>query len=277
MSCERIAKLLSVWIDGELPASRSADVQAHLSSCAACERLALDLRQLRQVATELSDHELPPQLFAQSLAALRRDAASEASTASTGWGRRALAAGLGLAAVTGLVLAIVLPMLSPRARHQAGVTQQAGVTGAKATQAGVTRVVKGKRSSAGPSKAGAALPAPGSDEALLAAAGEEFRRAELHYRRALAKLHVIADRESGRWPPARKRGYERVLAQLDTRVRRCRSAAELSPADPKLQELLFSAYRRKIGYLRGSILGTLAGDGLPTLDSLPPVGSSETL
>lgn len=263
MKCERVAKLLSAWIDGEISAPRAKELRVHLEGCESCGRLVADLRELRQVAAELPDHELPPQLFAESLAALRREELQSRRTGA-GWLRRALAAGLGLAAVVGLVLAIVLPMVAPRAP-----ADSKKVMDNKALMA---------RKGPGEHKAGTPRGrSSGSDEALLAAAGEEFRRAELHYRRAIAKLRVIAKRESARWPAGRRAGYRRVLASLDARVRRCRSAAQLSPADPKLQELLFSAYRRKLGFLRGAILGALAGDELPSLDSLPPVDGAETL
>ncbi len=272
MNCERAAKLLSAWIDGELSVPRAAEVQAHVADCGRCGHLAADLRQLRQVATELSDHELPPQLFAQSLAALRREAAATAATPhpqTIGWLRRALAAGLGLAAVAGLGLAIVLPTVAPRDRPVDAEKRR--------NNGGLAEGLGAKRPDAGKPVGPVLARGAESDEALLAAAGEEFRRAELYYRRAIDKLHVIAKRESARWPKGRRVGYQRVLAGLDAGVRRCRSAAELSPSDPKLQELLFSAYRRKLGYLQGAILGTLAGDGLPTLESLPPVGGSERL
>ncbi len=43
MNCNRAKRLIDAWIDGDLPESRRAELEAHLAECASCEREATAL------------------------------------------------------------------------------------------------------------------------------------------------------------------------------------------------------------------------------------------
>lgn len=52
MSCDRVQERLSELLDGGLPATERAEIEAHLRSCVPCRRLARDLERLGQRVRE---------------------------------------------------------------------------------------------------------------------------------------------------------------------------------------------------------------------------------
>jgi hypothetical protein len=60
MTCAGVRRRLSEWLDGDLEASRSRTVSAHLESCGSCSRRAEELRALSGLLAELPRLEAEP-------------------------------------------------------------------------------------------------------------------------------------------------------------------------------------------------------------------------
>lgn len=240
--CKAAERLISASVDGELAAANADVLRQHLMHCMSCAALQEDLRTLRAVAASLPDHEPPEDLFERSFNSFQKAGPPR-------W-RRAAQLGGGLLALAAAAL-LAFGWWAP-AKVEA------------------------------PPQPTVRRPRRQADAELLRSASLEFRRAEQHYQLALSQLRLIATRESQRWEPARRRGYELRLAGLRAVIHRCRHAARISPADPALQELLFAAYRKQIHYLRRAILGGIAqDDGFAAVDVTPvdvtPGASGESL
>lgn len=235
--CRAAERLINAALDGDLGAADAEVLQQHLMHCISCAALQQDLRTLRAVAASLPDHNPPADLFERSFDRFQ-------SAGAPRW-RRVAQLGGGLLALAAAAL-LAFSWWAP-AKVEA------------------------------PRQPIAARPRRQADAELLRSATLEFRRAEQHYQLALSQLRLIAARESQRWEPARRRGYEQRLAGLRAVIHRCRHAARISPADPALQELLFAAYRKQIHYLRRAILGGIAqDDGFAAVD-ITPAASGESL
>ena len=121
MNCQTARSLLSEFLDECLPAATAWEVQTHLSDCAACARLRLDLDSLRRTLQALPTRQ-PSASFdaalAQRLALTRRPAPQRTWRDRFAWPlqrpvpllRPAFALGVGLAAVGGILF---LPAHSP--------------------------------------------------------------------------------------------------------------------------------------------------------------------
>jgi anti-sigma factor RsiW len=95
---------VDAYLDGELAAADAAEVEAHLASCASCERFRGDRFALRAaIKAELPRLEASDALRARVRTAVRREAASGSGRTSrppvTGWRWLALAASLAAVAV----------------------------------------------------------------------------------------------------------------------------------------------------------------------------------
>lgn len=86
-----------------------------------------------------------------------------------------------------------------------------------------------------------------------ARAQAELRQAERHYRRAVQLLRQVATEQGRGWSWSRRRAAEADLAVLARAIRQSQQLARRAPADPALQELVFSSYRAEIDYLRDLI------------------------
>ena len=76
ITCRRLAELLLAYVERELPAEDSEEVQAHLASCPACVAYEQSYRRVIELGRRLPDVLPPPSL----LRGLRR---------ALLWGRRA--------------------------------------------------------------------------------------------------------------------------------------------------------------------------------------------
>jgi anti-sigma factor RsiW len=72
MTCPEVAHLLEPFLDGELAASASASLQAHLATCAACRRRLLALESLGRLVRRAPYHVAPDRLRARLLATPKR-------------------------------------------------------------------------------------------------------------------------------------------------------------------------------------------------------------
>ncbi|MGH7249247.1 MAG: anti-sigma factor family protein, partial [Pseudomonadota bacterium] len=100
MSCDEIRELLSAYIDGELDAARSLEVERHLEGCAACEAVSARLRDLGEaVRTHAPYYRAPASLRSRLRASVGVPAKEKAPARA--WGRWAMAASLVIAVALG--------------------------------------------------------------------------------------------------------------------------------------------------------------------------------
>jgi hypothetical protein len=91
-------------------------------------------------------------------------------------------------------------------------------------------------------------------DTVIAQAEAEFHKADAHYRRAVAELRVVAEKQRDSWPLPKRAEYEAAQAQLEAAVARCRQVAETEPADVDAQDLLFAAYRKEIRFFEDQMM-----------------------
>jgi anti-sigma factor RsiW len=87
-----------------------------------------------------------------------------------------------------------------------------------------------------------------SDDAIVAQAEAEFRRADVQYRDAIAKLRSV----SSQGP--RDVRVAAAETQLQAAVDECRRTAEARPSDADAEQLLFAAYRKQIDFYERMVL-----------------------
>jgi hypothetical protein len=87
-----------------------------------------------------------------------------------------------------------------------------------------------------------------SDDAIVAQAEAEFRRADVQYRDAIAKLRSV----SGHGP--RDARVAAAESGLQAAVEECRRTAEERPSDVDAEQLLFAAYRKQIDFYERMVL-----------------------
>ncbi len=97
MQCNEFMDSIDLWLDGD----RQPAAAAHLHSCAACQSLLADLETIRSAATDLSDVDPPPRVWAAIRAQLeaegliaRHDRWAWLPSFGTGWMRPAIAGAL---------------------------------------------------------------------------------------------------------------------------------------------------------------------------------------
>lgn len=241
MSCRRWQEALSLLIDDELPEQRRSELREHLERCPACRQLETELRVLRETAAALGDHEPRREMLHDALRAL--DHQPQHRSSPRRWSVRGLAAAgvLGLAVATGaLVLSGDRQGADPELQRPGGAHhRRVDVTARRA------------------------------ERELLAAVARELRRPDARYRRDIELLRRIAHQESRRWAVRTRDRYRRELAVIDAAVATCRTAAQLSPADPSVREVLFAAYREQISYLQDAILAGASARAFKTARATP--------
>jgi hypothetical protein len=242
MKCERVKRRLSAYIDGELSARAAMSTRRHLDSCPRCLEVAEQLRVVAQAARRLEDPALPPpDMFSRIVQELDADAI-EGQRGQAPLLRWLALVGLPVAAVAAGAATVGLLWKSPEEKPSA-------TPAAVAVRAGDTGLKTG------------AVRATGDEAALMDSVTEEFRRAEEHYRRAVAQLSRMARADSRRWAPSRRRSFEQSLRIIDDAIEQCRQVVRRNPLDPRRREVLFAAYRRQIHFLQDVIMdGPAVGD-----------------
>ena len=81
MNCPQIQTELSAYVDGELPPSIRAEVEAHIEGCAACRKRLAELRKLAEGVAALPKLQPAPQF----LAAVRRKIARGETPEQRNW------------------------------------------------------------------------------------------------------------------------------------------------------------------------------------------------
>jgi anti-sigma factor RsiW len=98
MMCSPARELIESYLDGELEASRSAEIQDHLASCPDCSELKQRLEMLRAgIRGQAPYYEAPAHLQTRVLGALRPSVRTESPRRAPQWNWLAVAASLLLA------------------------------------------------------------------------------------------------------------------------------------------------------------------------------------
>ncbi len=133
MTCRNVQHVLQQFIDGELPASLTAEVHAHLLQCPACQREVEVLRAGADVISKDSaEPTLQPGFASRVVAAMMEQSRSPVASASVEyhgarrlrWRKYALAGGLPAAAA----MVFLAVMIWPSAAPQEPATLVAGVS-----------------------------------------------------------------------------------------------------------------------------------------------------
>lgn len=104
-------------------------------------------------------------------------------------------------------------------------------------------------------------PPPAAPPTVRDSAEAEFRKAEIHYRNAIDMLEALVAEEKPRWSWQRQAAYEADVKVLKRAIAQSRTLARRAPEDPALQDLIFSAYRAQLDYLR-DVLSPRTDDAL---------------
>lgn len=221
MSTNCDTSLLSDYLDGELPASERAILDAHLASCAECREVLTGLAMIRDTAAELPSIDRAPDVEMWPGVAARI-APATSRRISLSW-MQAVAAGLVLAALSG---------------------------------AGVWVSLRGNIDGAGDAVAPPVAdrgPEPGVEAGPVTVAnfGDDA------YETAVKDLRAALDRGRNRLDPQTIQVLERNLASIDAAIAEAREALAADPANVGLNSYLAGVQRRKLDLLRTA--GELAG------------------
>lgn len=234
MSGEHDDSILSDLIDGQLDATRRAEVERHLAECESCRALADDLRRLRTDTARLPVQHPPARVWAKIAAELP-------DLARPGWKRAldtvfgsrrlrvAWAGGLMLAVAAAIAFAVLTPRQDAQPARQAAAS-----TSPTATTTATT-----------------AVHASGAE--LVQSVESELRMAEQHYEKAIAGLEQIASAEQGALDPQVATTLRRNLAVIDQAIQDSRQALQAQPTNQLAQDSLFDAFRRKVGLLQNTV------------------------
>lgn len=229
---------LSAWISGDLTERETAVVRAHVENCAACAKVAAELRTQVVATRTLERPEPPATLWSAIEGAMARDdrdgsdgrstTARPRSPWSAMWPTLLTGAFAGAAAVVALTWSV---------GHMGHLRALGTPGGGISTRAGTAR---------------GGLAADVADP-LLAEAERELEAAAGSYERAVARLREILEREQVRWNPAARARVSERVARLDEAVAYSRTVARRDPGDGAGADLLFSAYQRQIDFLAEAV------------------------
>jgi len=205
---------LSDYVDGELDATQTAGVEAHLFGCAACRMAVNDLRTIVTAAGQLAGT-LPAQDLWPGVAARIAPGGNAAPSVSRGWRRFSFT-------VPQLAAAGILLMLL-----SGGVVYQLRLT---------------------PSPAGE--PIADADEARMDDRILPVSLADPQYEDAIADLERTLEAGRGRLDAETIRVLEQNLAAIDAAIEQCRAALEADPANLFLNSHLVSTRQHKLSLLR---------------------------
>lgn len=231
-TCEDYSTPINDYVDGTLPAAERAALEAHLASCASCERTVADLSQMRRAAQSL-----PPRRprtdawrqIADRLSAEMQTSAPRRSPAllATHWTRR----GVALAAAAILVLAVASTLWLVRQPSAPAAPPQAA---------------------AAPGSTPAAAVNPAQAD-LVKNIDEELRAAESHYEKAISGLEQIAKSDPAALDPALAATLQTNLGVIDRAIKDSREAIQTQPTNQFAQDSLFEALQRKVSLLEDTV------------------------
>jgi anti-sigma factor RsiW len=224
MICQTYDEQIGDYVDGTLPFTEVARLEAHLADCSRCRAVAADFRSIRLMARSLEPQVPPPHVWRNLSAAVRP---------SGGW---------------------------PSFRAFLFTWQPAAATAmAMALSVGLWWI--GHRLSAvAPTSSGRAAVTASQDSA---SAGSAPLAAEVHYTSAIASLEEITSSERAALDPEMIDVLDTGMTIIDTAIDQSRAALETNPDSEAAQESLFQALRSKVALLQDtlSLVNEMRKDG----------------
>jgi anti-sigma factor RsiW len=214
---------LNEYADDALTGAARADVERHLTTCAACRGIVDDLRAIASTAGALTPVDPPAAAWTRIAGALQREPRSEGTRSGArpalaravrDWRWLAAAAAVVLATVVGLRLG---PMAPPRAPA-------------------------------------AAPPAAASATSVDAQSVEsELRQAEAHYDKAIKGLEQITVAGQGALDPQTAATLQKNLSVIDQAISESRAAVHSQPNNEPAQASLLDSFKMKISLLQDTV------------------------
>ena len=219
MRCRKAQKFVSLAVDGELDARRTARLERHMRDCAACRTLFEDFRGLAAEASNLRGPEPSEAVWMRIRARLTAPEGRPAAEGIRAWARPHslwLSPALRYAGAAALALVII-----------------------------VSAIIIGLRP--GPAGAPAGL---GERERYTLAKLDE---AERHYQQAIQALSEAFSAQKGVLAPQVVEMFEQNLAVVDATIQACRQAVLEEPEDLQARSFLLAAYMNKVTLLDSAL------------------------
>jgi anti-sigma factor RsiW len=222
-----IEEVLNELVDGTLGPAERADIERHLATCAECQMVVDDLRDLRRAIASLELREPPAGMWPRIervLHRMRGDGAQafQASDRRSG--------------------AVFTRLKGERFRWASAAAAAVILLAAFLTW----RLAPGSRS--GP---------PASDTATATdtaqAVEAELRQASEHYEKAIKGLEQIANAEQGTLDPQTAATLRKNLAVIDQAISESRSALRTQPNSEPAQQSLIDSFKTKIALLQDTV------------------------
>ncbi|HXW05403.1 MAG TPA: zf-HC2 domain-containing protein [Vicinamibacterales bacterium] len=216
MRCERYRDSIQELVDGTLGPIRRAELQQHLDVCAPCRSRLADLQRIRALAESL-EHPAPPVgVWLQIAGRLRQEGRVRATIprASARSRHAILAIAAGLVLAIGASLVALLPFLGPDSEPAAG---------------------------------------PGDASQTVQSVQDDFRLAEEHLQRGIARLEEAARGEESVFDAQTAATLKKNLEVIDQAIAESRAALRAEPQSVIARDSLFAALRRKVALLQDTI------------------------
>ncbi len=215
-------RTINEYVDGGFAPHERADVEAHLTACAACRELARDLREIAAAARTLAPTPPPARAWSAIERAIRHRPAAVV-TRGPWFARPAVLWPLAAAAVLVLATAVGLR----------------------------TRTAAPPR--AGPMAPDAAVGSGGRSGDLAQSVEAELRQAEEHYEKAIGGLEQITASEKGSLDPQTAATLEKNLSVVDQAISESRAALKTQPNSEPAQASLLDSFRTKLALLQDTV------------------------
>jgi len=232
--------ILNDYVDGALGAGERAEIDHHLTGCAACRQTIEDLREILAAARELELREPPVRAWRRLERAIKLEQEHVEPVARRlpldgARGKRPSGSGPAnaghyrvyvpwLAAAAALLLAAFVGLRYAPARSDGG------------------------KASAPAGQSAAATPGDAVDSIET-----ELRQAEAHYDNAIKGLEVIANTEQNELDPRTAATLQKNLAVIDQAISESRAAVRAQPASEPAQQSLIEGFKTKISLLQDTV------------------------
>jgi anti-sigma factor RsiW len=219
VTCADYKTAIQERLDGTLGAIRSAELDDHLRSCAACRAFADDLQRVHDLAASLDRPAPPDRVWLQVAGRLRQQ--GRVREAPQPVRSRPHYAVLAIAAALVLAVGASIFVLWPTLRRGQAPPQQA----------------RGNATA----------------ESSVESVENEFRLAEQHYQNAITKLEEAAKSDQAAIDPQTAAMLQKNLQVIDQAIAESRAALKNEPQSVPARDSLFDALKRKVILLQDTI------------------------
>ena len=227
MACAQYLIWIQEKVDGTIGSIRRAELDQHLSECAACRALLEDLQRIHDAAADLPALAPPDRAWLQIAGRLRQEGRiREDAPVAARPGRTGYAVWLAIAAALVIAAGSAALLLMPRAVP------------------------------APPTRIGSSAPAPAASDAPKIDAVDAVNAvedAQAKFEKAIADLEKVAKANQQALDPGTSATIEKNLGILDQAIADNRAAVKSEPTSVAARETLFDALRQKVSLLQDTI------------------------